>query len=400
MTKPPFDDEILKLTKVSESTTMKLARQLENSPTVQVAQRLELHDIKSLMASAQRVSIACDAYTKSQQWAEISSSILSARRALSKMENFAALQTIDRSIRNLVLTAERAILPAVDSLQALSASAACAIQPLQDHFAKIEDWQSSIAQRMAALVTPWAMESHLGVSVTGFARIARLHDLATGVAPFTSQTVNVFREDLGQPISFEADAGPEDRENANMDAGMNPEIIAFPTSVYPSVLFCAGFEFRIKTIIGVESDKADNSGIFDPQHAHLLGQVENHLRMAVETELRTLAGESWYQSRVSGPTRKRWQERKEKDQQKRGDSYRLIFYADFMDLSEIICRKDNWKETFQRFFESKADLQVSLQRLSPVRKAIAHNRPLVRTDQIILCSEARRILTALGVQLH
>ena len=85
--------------------------------------------------------------------------------------------------------------------------------------------------------------------------------------------------------------------------------------------------------------------------------------------------------------------------QQRGDSFPLIFYADFTDLSEIICRRDNWNVSFHQLFASKPDLHVSLQRLIPVRKAIAHNRPLVRTDQIVLFSEAYRILAALGVQL-
>ena len=169
--------------------------------------------------------------------------------------------------------------------------------------------------------------------------------------------------------------------------------------VYPSVLCSAGFQFRVEAIGSVPSDNGDDSGVFDPQHASLLQQVEHRLRVAVETELQELAGKNWHRSRVPGPTWKRWRERKDKDHQERRDSFPLIFYADFTDLSEIMCRQDNWNEAFQKVFVSKEDLKVSLRRLSPVRKAIAHNRPLVRTDQLILFSEAWRILTALGVRL-
>ena len=204
---------------------------------------------------------------------------------------------------------------------------------------------------------------------------------------------------MGQPAPFDSDVEMEDRETAAMDAGLNPETIAFPVPVYSSVLSSAGFQFRVEAIGGVPSDNGDDSGVFDPQHASLLQQVEHRLRVAVENELQELAGENWHRSRVPGPTGQRWRERKEKDHQERGDSFPLIFYADFTDLSEIMCRRDNWNDAFQRVFVSKEDLKVSLRRLSPVRKAIAHNRPLVRTDQLILFSEACRILTALGVRL-
>ena len=146
---------------------------------------------------------------------------------------------------------------------------------------------------MATLTTPWAMKDHLGVSIVGFSRISRLHNVSTGAAPFTPHTVAVFDEELGQPVAFDEDDVPEDRESAAMDAGFNPELIAFPESVYPSVLFSAGFEFKIEAIGNVPSEKGDNTGVFDPQHGSLLQQVEHRLRKVVQTELRKEAGVSW-----------------------------------------------------------------------------------------------------------
>lgn len=400
MTRTPSGEERIRdLIELGESPAARLAKQYENLPTVQVTRILERHDVKRLMASVQRVSIAFEDFTKSVHWAEFSASIEAAQRALQVPGTLAGLHRIEKKLRNVALAVDRVILPEAEAFQVFSASAARAIQPFQGHFTKIADWQSSIAQRMATLAEPWAMKDHLGVSFTGFARIARLHDLATGAAPFASTTVEVFEDELGQPAPFDSDVEMEDRETAAMDAGLNPETIAFPVPVYPSVLSSAGFQFRVEAIGGVPSDNGDDSGVFDPQHASLLQQVEHRLRVAVENELQELAGENWHRSRVPGPTGQRWRERKEKDHQERGDSFPLIFYADFTDLSEIMCRRDNWNDAFQRVFVSKEDLKVSLRRLSPVRKAIAHNRPLVRTDQLILFSEACRILTALGVRL-
>ena len=65
---------------------------------------------------------------------------------------------------------------------------------------------------------------------------------------------------------------------------------------------------------------------------------------------------------------------------------------------DIIIEGKNWNEAFERFFVSKEDFQVSMQRLAPVRNTIGHNWPLVRTDQLILLSEGIRILHALDVR--
>lgn len=400
MTKTRLDESsLLNLIEMTNSSANKLRKQLENSSEAQVARILGRHDVNHLLTSVQQASIAFEAYAKSSQWAEFSTSIKAARRVLGESESVAGLQVIDQNLRNLALSADRAFLPAANALTDLSASATRAIQTVQNHFAEVEHWHSSIAQRMASLVVPWAMEDHFGVSAVGFTRIARLHDLSIGAESFSPRTSEVFEEELGQPVPFDSDGKLEDREATAIDAGLNPEVVAFPVSVYPTVLFSAGFEFSVEVIGDVRSDKGDSSGVFDPQHTSLLGQVENRLRMTVESALRKLVGEGWYRSRVPGPTLQRWRERKEEDHRQRGDSYRLIFYADFTDLSEIICRRDNWDDTFHRLFVSKPDLQVSLQRLSPIRKAIAHNRPLVRTDQIVLFSEAYRLLSALGLKL-
>ena len=400
MTIPRFDKGIRNLIEMAENPVAKLVRQHEDLPAVRLARMLERYDVSnSLMQAVRQASVSFESHANSPQWPEFSVLIEAAHRARVNSEVFGSLHGITQNLRNSVLADHPAILPDTGVLQVLSASAAHAIQPLHSHFAEPERWPSSVAQRMATLTTPWAMKEHLGVSVVGFSRITRLHDLSTGAEPFDPQTSEIFDVELGQPVSCATDAEPSDRESAAMDAGLNPEIVAFPAEVYPKILLSAGFEFTIDYIKDVHSDRGDGSGMFDPKHAALFQQIEHHLRMTIERKLRTSSGERWYRERVPEQILKRWQERKEGDCRQRGDSFRLIFYADFMDLSDIICRGDNWKDAFHLLFGSKQDIQVSLQRLSPIRNAIAHNRPLVRTDQIILFSEASRILTALGIPI-
>ena len=220
MTRTPLNEERLRnLINMGESPAEKLIRQSENSPVAQAARMLERHDVTRFMAAVEQARVAFELYSKSPQWAECSASIELARRAVESSEALAALRSIDRNLRKVVLAANRVVLPAAETLQALAQSVAHAIQPLHEQFVEVERWHSSVARRMATLTVPWAMKDHLGVSVVGFSRIARLRDVSTGAVPFVPQTAEVFEEDLGQPVPFDADEVPEDRESAAMDAG-------------------------------------------------------------------------------------------------------------------------------------------------------------------------------------
>ncbi|MBT34620.1 MAG: hypothetical protein CMO01_33575 [Thalassobius sp.] len=376
----------------------KALRAFENSHALQTARMLEQSDIQRLVEAVTTAQASFEAYTKTQKWAEVSAAIATAHNALSRPETFDALQRIDANLKYLITNVHHAVIPLADQLQSFSVAAAAAVQPLQEHFQQMEAWQASLAQRMAQLQNPWAIEDHLGVSMVGFARVARLRDIANGAEPFNPAGQEVFAEELGEPVIFDEDQSPEDRETAQIDAGLNAEVVAFPQDAYPHVLISAGFELRFEAVAPVRTDGGE-VGQYDPQHASLLGQIENRLRAVIETELQRIEGTAWLRRRVHGDLRKKWRERKAADHELRGDSFPLLYYADFMELMHIIIEGKNWNEAFQSFFVSKQDFQVSMQRLAPVRNTIGHNRPLVRTDQLILFAEGSRILRALGVRM-
>jgi hypothetical protein len=97
--------------------------------------------------------------------------------------------------------------------------------------------------------------------------------------------------------------------------------------------------------------------------------------------------------------RKQWDERQEEDRQLHRPVYGPIHYADFMDLANVITQRNNWREAFAPIFENADELRMSLHRLHPVRKAIAHSRPLCRADVLTLVAEATRLLKALGIEI-
>ncbi|MCO5158547.1 MAG: Swt1 family HEPN domain-containing protein [Aquamicrobium sp.] len=178
---------------------------------------------------------------------------------------------------------------------------------------------------------------------------------------------------------------------------MNAELIAFAPNTYSEVTFSAGFRFSLAMIEPPRAIEAEDPGaVYDPMHWTILLTLENTLRRLVEKELRALAGDAWLKRRVPGDVRNRWVERQAEERAAGRPVYEFIHYADFMDLAQLICQKDNWP-AFLHIFTKKDDFRISLERLHPIRKDIAHGRPIGRAGTLILVSEATRVLQALQV---
>ena len=144
-------------------------------------------------------------------------------------------------------------------------------------------------------------------------------------------------------------------------------------------------------------ESPDPDACFGPVFWCLLTNIEQHLRVTIEKNLTELSGSNWIRQRVPENMRKRWEQRQKEDRRTNRLVYSLIYYADFMDLVSIIIRRDNWREVFKSIFKSESEIQISLKRLHPIRKSIAHSRPLSKDDILTLASEANQILSALGV---
>ena len=149
----------------------------------------------------------------------------------------------------------------------------------------------------------------------------------------------------------------------------------------------------------IESNDPDASS--DPLHWMVLCEVERRLRNVVREHLTRLVGSNWVKQRVPQDVRKRWHDRQAEDRAADRPVYDAIEYADFMDLRGIITRRDNWRDAFSAIFRDQDEIGVSLRRLHPVRKALAHSRPLSQTDVLTLASETSWILSRLRIRaLH
>ena len=236
--------------------------------------------------------------------------------------------------------------------------------------------------------------------LTGFsAAVAHSVD-ASGLNLAKSALVS--SENAKRVVNFGAAMSPtaDERDEAANQVGLNPELIAPPCDTNDKDFFWAGFRLSIVSVpVPKAIEEEDSCATFNPQHWKILNELEQRLRQEVEQHLIKFSGSSWIRRRIPQAVRERWLERQEEDRAAGRPVYDAIQYADFMDLADIIKRKDNWREIFQPIFRDSNDIAVSLRRLHPVRKALAHSRPLGRTDVLTLVSEATRIFRALGVRI-
>jgi hypothetical protein len=109
----------------------------------------------------------------------------------------------------------------------------------------------------------------------------------------------------------------------------------------------------------------------------LMFAIENGLRELIIDELSSLFGSHWYKSRLPGDVFKKYKDARTFERTigwVKLVPHHPMYYVDFPDLSKIILRDDNWKESFAKFFQRKDFVLSTLGQLDFVRNKIAHNR--------------------------
>ena len=182
------------------------------------------------------------------------------------------------------------------------------------------------------------------------------------------------------------------------DTDLESDFIPLKSNEYRKDLFIPESPSRQPQPLVLQAiESSDPDAYFDPVFWDILTQVEQYLRSTIAKCLTKLSGSNWIKQRVPHDMRERWKQRQEEDRSAGRPVYSRIQYADFMDLASIIIQANNWRDVFESIFKNKNEVQVSLQRLHPIRKSIAHSRPLSKSDRLTLASEANRIFSFLGL---
>ena len=260
--------------------------------------------------------------------------------------------------------------------------------------------KASTELRMGVQIRPLESFSLFYESNAGLSRLSHLSHLVQLEEPVPPPIGKLLENDFGDISTSDLSHNADECDKVAMRAGLNPESIAFPRTTYRRVLFDVGFRLSFASVPAPEAiEESDAGAAFNPHHWQILNELEQRLRQVVEQRLKNLSGSNWAKQRVSQTVRERWLVRQREDRADGRSVYADIQYADFMDLAEVITRRDNWRDAFQPIFGDPNDIAVSLRRLHPVRKALAHSRPLGRADVLTLVSEATQIFRALGMRV-
>jgi hypothetical protein len=280
--------------------------------------------------------------------------------------------------------------------------------------------QRDVLSSIAALQPVWPSPSVALDSIEGMTGLMSLRN-AVVTNPFGVLERDALRSLLGtwdtskQTISylFEADA----RTKFYLEQGFDARLTAFPDSAYNDALFQSGllrpdlfspvFPRAELGYYPLEEDKREVSDDPEVQEERelkarllkaydIISNLEIRLREFLIEVMESVFGQSWAKQRVPGEIYKQWKEKRDSAVSKGEKEQPILWYADFTDYERIITRGDNWKDTFETKFMNMIDVQVSFQRLYPIRNSTMHTRPLTKEDFLLLSVEAHRILRAIG----
>ena len=295
---------------------------------------------------------------------------------------------------------DRTFLPDRHSLTLIAESMAKQVNLFKTAGLTEPDWAQLLSKQMAAMQTPWLDADLASLSFEGFAVISRLGRAVRHSEPYDEAAREQIDQDLGDPIQVEDDAGPDERDAAHMEAEMNPAMLTISPAALSEVFIETGFSFKSKFApLPPTTDGSDPGHVFHPGNNMLITAVEQNLRAAIDSKMKAKYGATWMESRIEPSLLKEWIVRRD-DAVAHGESpLPLIQYTNFMELKDIVMRRQHWREVFADIFGKKEHFQTSMERLHPIRLPLAHSRPIGTGQQFHLISEASHILRSLGVDI-
>jgi Swt1-like HEPN len=269
---------------------------------------------------------------------------------------------------------------------------------------KESDAIRDLQKTMADIYTPWLDIDEKMRSMTGFVELQSIGRALENIPTFDDSLVAALRFDLGdwrdsiswKPAIFE---DWEARSDFYESLGFNKALTDFPGPAFEQGLDIAGLRRKPPTLVmlygaPVPAAKKEEleEGMVRPHAAFdWLFNFETELRAFIDRKMTEAFGGDWAKHRLPNGLYDQWQEKKKKAVETGGPEMPLISYADFTDYERVICKGDNWRVVFTRFFGKPESVRESLQRLYPIRVCTMHARPITKEDELLLFVEVKRL---------
>lgn len=282
-----------------------------------------------------------------------------------------------------------------------SARIADEIRRLQEPFELASRQAKEFADQIASIARPWSIPGSEGTSMAAALRLSQFSRFTRELPAFSRERFAFVDSEFGAfdralPVA-EAIDDEEEGEAVYTDAGRTQALVAFPSVSYDDVLVATGLTFDIRQPAFIRPDGSVlPEAAMNPHDHFLITMIEGHLRQAICTALAAAGGLAALQ-RLFGNRLSSWARKRDEALDRGEIELHLVYYADFMEMAEIVINKEMWASTFKPIFRNKDRLRISLERLHGLRIPTAHSRPLTRTARLRLWVEAREILEALGV---
>ena len=285
--------------------------------------------------------------------------------------------------------------------------------PLSQALSQYAELPSSLQRAIESMRTPWLDAQEAMRSIAGFAELQGIGHVLKNMSAFSESLTAALRIDLGDwrdPITWRPELFTDlvARSDFYASLGFNQALTDFPAPAFQQSLDIAGLRreppplvARYGAPIPCSGDDDEEEGLARTNMAHdWLLRLETQLRAFIDDQMTRAFGADWPKCRLPNGLYEEWQEKKRKAIQAGAKEWPLIAYADFTSYERVICRRDNWREIFARFFGRPETVRESFQRLYPIRLDTMHARPITQDDKLLLYVETRRLVKAVLRRLN
>lgn len=392
--KPPTAEQLQKLT-AQQTKMVDAAQRLVNSPAVKAASRL--------MENAETLRIQAEL----DRHREFIRSAQGPYEELRRAGVFDAFSAYGNQLHSFQAAMDsfndRYVLPDLSAAGTLieEFERSSAAEALARYALKGDELRRATEAMNTAWLDP---QAHLS-SITGIAEIHGIGKLLENGSSFDQSVCVALRHDLGdwrdsitwpEPVLTD----PDRRSEFYRKLGFDASLTNFPGPAFHESTENAGLLREPPPVVAAYSEPVPPAG--DPEteeaftwsnQAHdWLQRLESHIREFIDNHMTEAFGDEWPKHQLPNGIYDQWVAKREAAIRAGRQPRSLIAYADFTDYEKVICKRDNWRTVFCRFYGRPENVRESFQRLHPIRLDTMHARPIIQDDQLLLYVEVRRLI--------